>query len=170
MKRRPPPGRMESQMPIAAGASAGSPRYPSLLPPPVQQNGGSWARPWAQAGYLELKLLGIVIQMGWADELATADGSAGQDQQMGMANGIYVVVLCQCQGSMTLSFAYFAQHSLFYWKCALNLLQFLHAVSNSIFYLNFYLKLDSHFQCNLQCFTPSVGVWYINEEYIFLFF
>jgi hypothetical protein len=76
---------MESQMPIAAGASAGSPRYPSLLPPPVQQNGGSWARPWAQAGYLELKLLGIVIQMGWADELATADGSAGQDQQMGMA-------------------------------------------------------------------------------------
>jgi len=46
MKRRPPPGRMESQMPIAAGASAGSPRYPSLFPPPpAQQNGGSWAGP-----------------------------------------------------------------------------------------------------------------------------
>ena len=72
----------------------------------------------AGAGYLELEQM-------QTSRWRVGDGSAGQEMGMG-----YMVVLCQCQGS-SIFCLYFAQHSQFYWKCALNLSQFLfHLVIN----------------------------------------
>jgi len=75
---------MESQMPIAAGASARSPRYPSLLPPPVQQNGGSWAGPPALGAWSSSSW---ELGYRWVEQMQTSRWR--RVSRSGDGNGIY---------------------------------------------------------------------------------